>query len=262
MRSLLVALLLLATPALADGLSGGAVATGGDVGPTGTITSIQGTAVTGTTGSGNVVFATGSTLAGTTVLNAASVTNSITANGFVVNGAAVVANGINRPAANQLGLYANTALQAIVTSTSGTFLQQMAAPSLTQTSVAQTGTLCWQTGTGQFTVDTTVACLASLEELKNIKGPITNALGEVMALRPFWFTWKDSPDKAEQPGLGAHATAAVDPRLAGYDSEGNLHGVRYQELTAVLVAAIQEQQKQIDELKHGFWYGLLHAIGF
>jgi len=241
-------LLALAASAHADGLSGGAVAVGGDIGPTGTVTSIQGTAITGTTGTGNVVFSNAPTLTGTANLGTATFTSTTTA-----------AVGLNRPATNVLGLSANSILQATISTTAGTFLQQMAAPSLTQTSVAQTGTLCWQTGTGQFTVDTTVACLASLEELKNIRGPITGALGEVMALRPFWFTWKDSPDKAEQPGLGAHATAAVDPRLAGYDSEGNLHGVRYQELTAVLVAAIQEQQKQIDALKCGW---LCRLLGF
>lgn len=130
----------------------------------------------------------------------------------------------------------------------------MRAPDLSNTSSAQTGTLCWATSTGNVTVDTTTTCLLSLEELKDKQGPINNALSTVMKLKPFWFRWKkDTPeyagDKAVQPGLGAHQVASVDKRLAAYDVKGNLHGVRYQELTAVLVKAIQEQQAEIDELK-------------
>lgn len=126
-------------------------------------------------------------------------------------------------------------------------------PDLTQTSVAQTGTVCSGTA-GILTVDTTVACLASLEELKDKHGNITNALGTLMKLNPFWFTWKtDTPeyagDKYEQPGLGAHQVESVDKRLVGYTPNGKLKGVRYQSMVALLVEAIKEQQAEIDDLK-------------
>ena len=129
----------------------------------------------------------------------------------------------------------------------------MSLPSLAASSAATTGTVCWTTG-GNLTVDTTLACLASLEELKDIHGPITGALSEVSKLDPFWYTWKDgTPQRAgdtqEQPGLGAHQVAAVDKRLVSYSDDGKLLGVRYQELTALLVQAIKEQQAEIDELK-------------
>ncbi len=38
-------------------------------------------------------------------------------------------------------------------------------------------------------------------------------------------------------------------RLVAYNPDGKLKGVRYQEITAVLVKAIQEQQQQIDDLR-------------
>jgi hypothetical protein len=132
--------------------------------------------------------------------------------------------------------------------------QAIQMPALASSSAAQTGTVCWTTGTGNLTVDTTTTCLASLEELKDIHGPIVGALDEIGKLRPFWYSWKDgTPQRAgdvrEQPGLGAHQVEGVDTRLAGYDRDGNLQGVRYNQLTAVLVAAMQEQQAKIDSLE-------------
>jgi hypothetical protein len=127
-------------------------------------------------------------------------------------------------------------------------------PNLAASSAGQTGTVCWSTGSGatagRLTVDTTTTCLLSREDLKDIKGDITNALSIVNQLKPFWFTWKkDTPeysgDKREQPGMGANQTASVDSRIAAFGEDGNPKGVRYQEMTAVLVAAIQEQQKEI-----------------
>lgn len=132
------------------------------------------------------------------------------------------------------------------------------APNLASSSAAQTGTVCWATGSGatagRMTVDTTTTCLLSLEELKDKIGPIDGALSIVSKLKPFWFSWKKDTeeykgDKAIQPGLGAHQVASVDKRLAAYNPDGTLHGVRYQELTAVLVAALQEQEMEIHELQ-------------
>jgi hypothetical protein len=132
--------------------------------------------------------------------------------------------------------------------------QAIQMPGLASSSASQTGTVCWTTGTGNLTVDTTTTCLLSLEELKDIRAPIREGLAEVMQLKPFWYSWKEgTPERAgdthEQPGLGAHQVEGVDPRLAGYGTDGSLHGVRYQQLTAVLVASIQEQQAMIHNLE-------------
>jgi hypothetical protein len=120
----------------------------------------------------------------------------------------------------------------------------------------ETGYLCYNSGStpaNELLLDT-VVCLASLEELKNIQRNITGreAIDDVMKLKPFWYTWNQkrhpTSDTYVQPGLGAHATEKVDKRLVAYTAKGKLHGVRYEQMVAVLVAGMQQQQKQIDAL--------------
>lgn len=133
---------------------------------------------------------------------------------------------------------------------------QMFMPSITTSSVAQTGTVCWTTGTGKFTVDTTVGCLTSIMAAKNITEHLSprNALDIVSRLDPFAFRykkgWGDS-GQYEQFGFGAEEVMRVDERLVGRDPEGKLSGVRYQEMTAVLAGAIQQLQLEVQQLKRG-----------
>jgi len=129
-------------------------------------------------------------------------------------------------------------------------------PNLASSSAATTGTVCWTTSTGLLNVDTTLGCLSSLEELKDIQpGGINHALDTVMALKPFWYTWKkETPEykggnHEASPGFGAHQVESVDKRLVGYGADGKLRGVKYEQLTPLLAAAIQEQQKEIDDLQ-------------
>lgn len=133
---------------------------------------------------------------------------------------------------------------------------QMFMPSITTSSAAQTGTVCWTTGTGKFTVDTTVGCLTSIMAAKNITEHLSprNALDIVSRLDPFAFRykkgWGDS-GQYEQFGFGAEEVMQVDERLVGRDPEGKLSGVRYQEMTAVLAGAIQQLQLEVQQLKRG-----------
>jgi hypothetical protein len=131
---------------------------------------------------------------------------------------------------------------------------QMFMPNITTSSAAQTGTICWTTGTGKFTVDTTVGCLTSIMGAKNITERLmpARALEIVEKLSPFAFRYKDGwgdGGRYEQFGLGAEEVALVDERLAGRDPSGALQGVRYQELTAVLVGAIKELKADNDNLE-------------
>lgn len=127
-------------------------------------------------------------------------------------------------------------------------------PNITTSSVAQTGTVCWTTGTGKFTVDTTVGCLTSLLSAKNITEQLKpeRALDMVSRLEPFAFHYKPGwgdGGRYEQFGFGAEQVALVDERMVGRDPDGNLQGVRYQELTAVLAGAIQELKADNDNLR-------------
>lgn len=127
-------------------------------------------------------------------------------------------------------------------------------PNITTSSAAQTGTVCWTTGTGKFTVDTTVGCLTSIMGAKNITERLdpAQALDITSRLNPLAFRYKQGygdGGRYEQFGLGAEEVALVDERLVGRDPEGTLSGVRYQEMTAVLAGAIQQLKADNDNLR-------------
>jgi hypothetical protein len=72
--------------------------------------------------------------------------------------------------------------------------------------------------------------------------------GAVMALQPVSYDLKPefNPEHlGNQVGLIAEDVAKVDPRLVAVDDKGDPRGVRYMQLTAVLVKTIQQQQYEI-----------------
>lgn len=85
-----------------------------------------------------------------------------------------------------------------------------------------------------------ISCIASREDLKNIQGALDpeKALAEVMALHPIAYTFKDDPG-TPQIGLGARATYAVNPALAGLGPDGQPFTVINQNVIGDLVAAVQ-----------------------
>ena len=125
-------------------------------------------------------------------------------------------------------------------------------PSIASTSAAQTGTVCWSSTGGNLTVDTTLACLSSTARVKEHIKPLDIGLSQVLKLRPVSYDLKPkfNPKKlGPQVGLVAEEVEKIDPRLVALDDKGVPLGVRYMQLTAVLVKAIQEQQAEIDTLK-------------
>ena len=58
----------------------------------------------------------------------------------------------------------------------------------------------------------------------------------------------DSEDKSTKVGVIAQEVLEVVPEVVNKDASG-MYNVSYGNLTAVLIEAIKEQQKQIDELK-------------
>lgn len=128
----------------------------------------------------------------------------------------------------------------------------VSAPNLVQSSSAATGTVCWTTGTGNFTVDTTTTCLLSTRKIKQLIDPIDVGLSEIMKLTPVSYELKPEHNPAH---LGRHVgfiseeVAGIDDRLVSRDARGDPMGVRYMQLTAVLTKAIQEQQHEIEILE-------------
>lgn len=94
---------------------------------------------------------------------------------------------------------------------------------------------------------------------------LDGSLAKVLALRPVSFVYKTGSDTAQTHyGLLAQQVARVDANYAFYDSAGVARGVRYTELTAVLVRAIQEQDERITALeRRNTWLlGGLISLGF
>lgn len=83
------------------------------------------------------------------------------------------------------------------------------------------------------------------EKLKKDISTIDNAVDKVMQLRGVDYTWKQSEEKSK--GVIAQELQKVLPELVS-ESDDKL-SVNYNGIIGVLIEAIKEQQKQIDELK-------------
>jgi hypothetical protein len=94
-----------------------------------------------------------------------------------------------------------------------------------------------------------LSCITSSRRFKNIAGPLSYevALANVMALRPQIGAYKRTPSVREH-WLIAENVAAIDPALAGF-ADGKPYTVKTQNVVADLVAVVQYQQRQIDDLK-------------
>jgi hypothetical protein len=96
-------------------------------------------------------------------------------------------------------------------------------------------------------------CSSSLR-YKNEITDFTRGLDVVRRLRPISFRWNNS-DIADV-GFGAEEVNVIEPFLTTRNDKGEIEGVRYAQITTVLVNAVNEQQRtierqqqQIDELK-------------
>lgn len=114
---------------------------------------------------------------------------------------------------------------------------------MAQTSAAQSGTVCYNSGTGLLTYDATLGCLASTLDVKDDWTDISpeRCLAKVLAMRPGSFTYKSGRGlpQGEQIGLNAQQMATIDERLVARGPDGKLLGVRYQQASALYACAIQ-----------------------
>lgn len=94
--------------------------------------------------------------------------------------------------------------------------------------------------------------VASDERLKKDIVTITNALDKVLALRGVNFKWRDNDfdNGTLQMGLIAQEVETVIPEVVHtVDDEMETKAIEYQYMIGLLVEAIKEQQKEIDDLK-------------
>lgn len=128
----------------------------------------------------------------------------------------------------------------------------VALPNLTSASGAQTGYLCWVTGTGALSYDPTNTCLVSSIRYKQNVLPLDDGLAQVMALKPVSYDLKPEFNPSHigrQIGFIAEDVVKVDPRIVPLDAKGLPRSVQYDRITAMLVKAVQDQQHEIEKLK-------------
>lgn len=88
---------------------------------------------------------------------------------------------------------------------------------------------------------------SSIRWKENIN-PIDHALDKVLSLRGVYFDWREN--KKHDIGMVAEEVGKVIPEVVTYEENGNdAQGLDYAKLTALLVEAMKEQQKEIDLLK-------------
>jgi hypothetical protein len=96
--------------------------------------------------------------------------------------------------------------------------------------------LCWNT-TNQISL-----CSSSLRYKKDVQ-PFKSGLELLSQLKPISFRWK--ADNMLDLGFGAEDVAKAEPLLVIRNSNGEVEGVKYDRISAVLVNAVNEQQTQI-----------------
>jgi hypothetical protein len=90
-----------------------------------------------------------------------------------------------------------------------------------------------------------IAFCSSSQRYKANVQPLASSLDVIQRLRPVTFDWKDRNE--HDLGFIAEEVAEVEPRLTFRNDKGEIEGVKYQLVSAVLVNAVKEQQAQIEQ---------------
>ena len=100
---------------------------------------------------------------------------------------------------------------------------------------------------GNLTMAGDVTAFSDSRLKTNVK-TVENALNKTLKLRGVTYTRIDSDDKRTKVGVIAQEVLEVIPEVVNQDNSGT-YNVSYGNMVGVLIEAIKEQQKQIDELK-------------
>ena len=77
---------------------------------------------------------------------------------------------------------------------------------------------------------------------------ISDALQKILSLRGVTYNWKVEPNAEKEMGFIAQEVDKIAPELVSQDNDG-IYTMQASQITALLVEAIKEQQKQIENLK-------------
>jgi hypothetical protein len=98
-----------------------------------------------------------------------------------------------------------------------------------------------------LTSDGTLTTSTSDQRLKKNIETIPQALEKVLSLRGVTFNWKDSSMPRRMMGMIAQEVKRVVPELVFQNERDGYYGINYGETTGLLIEAIKEQQKMIQE---------------
>jgi hypothetical protein len=79
--------------------------------------------------------------------------------------------------------------------------------------------------------------------------PLDNSLDAILNLRGVSFTWISDPGMGRRVGFIAQEVEKVIPELVFTNPADGYKGVNYSEMSAVIVEAMKDQQKQIEAAK-------------
>jgi hypothetical protein len=78
---------------------------------------------------------------------------------------------------------------------------------------------------------------------------IEDALEKVKSMRGVFYTKIDESEKGRQVGVIAQEVNEILPEAVTYAADVDEYGVKYGNIVGLLIEAIKEQQKEIDQLK-------------
>jgi hypothetical protein len=91
--------------------------------------------------------------------------------------------------------------------------------------------------------------LRALAQIRSDVASMGSSSEQVRELRPVIFHLKSNPKACVQYGLIAEEVAKVYPQLIIRNDAGRAKGVRYEELTPMLLNELQRQPQELQELK-------------
>jgi hypothetical protein len=94
--------------------------------------------------------------------------------------------------------------------------------------------------------NTLASCSSSARYKENI-ADLTLGMDAIQQLRPVTFDWKGRDE--QDLGLVAEQVNQVSPLLTTRTAGGEIEGVKYAQVTALLIKGMQEQQAQIEDLQ-------------
>jgi len=100
---------------------------------------------------------------------------------------------------------------------------------------------------GTWTASGDLVAYSDVRVKENVK-TIENALDKVLSLRGVEYNRTDTEDKTKKIGVIAQEIQKILPEVVQEQEDGML-GVSYGNIVGILIEAIKEQQKQIDDLK-------------